>query len=617
MEAYCLNRLQITCPDGIQKTMDMLYEDLAHRNAAAPEGNCPVEQTAALVKVCLSQSCGKCVPCRVGLDQMTKLMEKILDGFASMEDLVILERTAKTVMDSSDCAIGAEAGRSVLACLDGAKDDFLTHIREHHCTAEFQPVPCRRACPAHVDIPGYIALVKEGRFEDAVRLIRKDNPFPSSCALVCEHPCEERCRRSILDDAINIRGIKRVAVDSAGHVPAPECAADTQKKVAIIGAGPSGLTAAYFLRLMGHSVTVYEQREKTGGMLRYGIPRYRLPDKYLDEDINVILSTGVELHTNTRIGETITLTELREKFDAVYISIGAHSYKNLGVDGQDAKNILSAVDLLRGIGDGNVPDFSGKNIVVVGGGNVAMDVTRTAKRLGANTVKCVYRRRKVDMTAQVEEVEGAIAEGCDIVPLMAPVRVETDENGYAVALIVQPQIPGEYANGRPKPVNANRPQERIPCDIIIGAIGQAIDSDGFMEEGVPTKWAKILSDKFCKIEGMEGVFAGGDCASGPSTAIRAIEAGKTAAGNIDTYLGFHSTLPKPPEVPKATHQARGAMGRINMVERTPSDRNDDFDIMEIGMTEEEAKHECSRCLRCDHYGYGGFRGGREERWTKW
>ncbi len=462
-----------------------------------------------------------------------------------------------------------------------------------------------------------IALVKEGRFEDAVRLIRKDNPFPSSCALVCEHPCEERCRRSILDDAINIRGIKRVAVDCAGHVPAPECASDTHKKVAIIGAGPSGLTAAYFLRLMGHSVTVYEQREKTGGMLRYGIPRYRLPDKYLDEDINVILSTGVELHTNTRIGETITLTELREKFDAVYISIGAHSYKNLGVDGQEAKGILSAVDLLRGIGDGNVPDFSGKNIVVVGGGNVAMDVTRTAKRLGANTVKCVYRRRKVDMTAQVEEVEGAIAEGCDIVPLMAPVRVETDENGYAVALIVQPQIPGEYANGRPKPVNANRPQERIPCDIIIGAIGQAIDSDGFMEEGVPTKWAKILSDKFCKIEGMEGVFAGGDCASGPSTAIRAIEAGKTAAGNIDTYLGFHSTLPKPPEVPKATHQARGAMGRINMVERTPSDRNDDFDIMEIGMTEEEARHECSRCLRCDHYGYGGFRGGREERWTKW
>lgn len=612
-----LNRLQIIRPDGIQRTMDALYEDLAHRNAAAPEGNCPVEQTAALVSVCLSQSCGKCVPCRIGLRQITRLMEKILDGNATMDDLTTLERTAKTVMDSADCAIGAEAARSVLACMDGARADFVSHIRDHRCVASFQPVPCRRACPAHVDIPGYIALVKEGRYADAVRLIRKDNPFPNACALVCEHPCETRCRRSIVDDAINIRGIKRVAVDRAGQVPAPACNPDTGKKVAIIGAGPAGLTAAYFLRLMGHAVTVYEQREQAGGMLRYGIPRYRLPNEYLDEDIRVILSTGVELHTGARIGEERKLSDLRRDYDAVYIAIGAHAYRSLGIDGQDAGGILSAVELLRSIGDGNAPDFTGKDVVVVGGGNVAMDVTRTAKRLGAHTVKCIYRRRKVDMTAQVEEVEGAIAEGCDIVPLMAPVRVETDEQGNAVALIVQPQIPGEYASGRPKPVNASRPEERIPCDLIIGAIGQAIDSDGFMEEGVPTRRGCIQSDGFCRIDAMDGVFAGGDCASGPSTAIRAIEAGKTAAGNIDAYLGFHSTLPEPPEVPRASHQARGAMGRINMVERTPSDRNDDFDIMEIGMSEEEARQECSRCLRCDHYGYGSFRGGREEHNTKW
>ena len=612
-----MSRLQIIRPDGIQKTMDLLYQDLAHRNAAAPEGNCPVEQTAALVGVCLSQSCGKCVPCRIGLDQMANLMTRILDGQAVPEDLTVLERTALTVMDSADCAIGAEAARSVLMSLKGARADFLAHINHQRCVAEFQPVPCRRACPAHVDIPGYIALVKEGRFADSVRLIRKDNPFPSACALVCEHPCEGRCRRSLVDDAINIRGIKRVAVDCAGHVPAPECAPDTGKKIAVIGGGPSGLTAAYFLRLMGHAVTVYEQRAKLGGMLRYGIPRYRLPETYLNEDIDVILSTGIEVHTNVRIGEDIRLEELRRDFDAVYISIGAHTFRNLGIDGQDAKGILSAVELLRAMGDGQAPDFTGKDIVVVGGGNVAMDVTRTAKRLGARTVKCVYRRRQVDMTAQVEEVEGAIAEGCDIVPLMAPVCVETDENGNAVALIVQPQIPGPYVSGRPKPIDANRPEERIPCDIIIGAIGQAIDSDPFATEGVPTKWAAIQSDKFCAVPGMDGVFAGGDCASGPSTAIRAIEAGKTAAGNIDEYLGFHSELPAPPEIPRASHQARGAMGRINMVERTPSDRSDDFDMMEIGMTEEEARQECSRCLRCDHYGYGSFRGGREERWTKW
>ena len=612
-----MSRLQIIRADKMQQTMDLLYQDLAHRNAAAPEGNCPVEQTAALVGICLSQSCGKCVPCRVGLDQMVKLMNKILDGQGSMQDLDVLERTAHAVMDSADCAIGADAARSVLTSLDGARQDFLAHVTTGKCLCEFKPVPCRRACPAHVDIPGYIALVKDGRYADSIRLIRKDNPFPSACALICEHPCENRCRRSIVDDAITMRGFKRVAGDAAGHVPAPACNAPTGKKVAIVGGGPSGLTAAYFLQLMGHAVTVYEQREQLGGMLRYGIPRYRLPEKYLKEDIDVILSTGVQVQTGVSIGKEITLEQLRRDFDAVYLAIGAHSFQSLGIDGQDAKGILSAVELLRAMGDGNAPDFTGKDIVVVGGGNVAMDVTRTAKRLGAHTVKCVYRRRQVDMTAQVEEVEGAIAEGCDIVPLMAPVRVEKDADGNVAALIVQPQIPGEYVRGRPAPVNANRPEERIPCDLIIGAIGQVIDSADFAAEGVPTKRAAILADQFCKIEDMDGVFAGGDCASGPLTAIRAIEAGKTAAGNIDEYLGFHSELPPPPEIPKASHQARKAMGRINMVERTPSDRSDDFDIMEIGMTEEEAHQECSRCLRCDHYGYGGFRGSREERWTRW
>ncbi len=612
-----MSRLQIIRPDGMQQTMDLLYEDLAHRNAAAPEGNCPVEQTAALLGVCISQSCGKCVPCRVGLDKMKKLFDKILDGEATVHDLDILERTAKVVMDSADCAIGAEAARSVLASLKGTRADYLAHIGTGHCLAEFQPVPCRRACPAHVDIPGYIALVKEGRFAEAVSLIRKDNPFPNVCALVCEHPCEHRCRRNLIDDAINIRGIKRVAVDSAGHVPPPASSPDTGKKIAVIGGGPSGLTAAFYLRLMGHAVTVFEQRELLGGMLRYGIPRYRLPDKYLNEDIDVILSTGIEVNTNVRIGEDIKLETLRADYDAVYIAIGAHSSHSLGIEGQDAKGVLSAVELLRAMGDGHAPDFNNKDIVVVGGGNVAMDVTRTAKRLGAKTVKCVYRRRQVDMTAQVEEVEGAIAEGCDIVTLMAPVKVETDENNNAVALIVRPQIPGAYAHGRPAPVNANRAEERIPCDLIIGAIGQVIDSGELAGEGVPTKRNKILSDDLCMIDGMDGVFAGGDCSSGPLTAIRAIEAGKTAAGNIDEYLGFHSTLPEPPEIPRPSHQARGAVGRINMIERTPSDRSDDFDMMEIGMTEEEARQECSRCLRCDHYGYGSFRGGREERWTRW
>lgn len=214
-----MSRLQIIRAGRVQRTMDQLYNELAHRNAAAPEENCAVEQTAALVGLCLSQSCGKCVPCRVGLDQMRKLMDKILDGEGAMQDLEMLERTARVTMDSSDCAIGGEAGRAVLDCLNGAREDFVSHIQKHRCAGDFKPVPCAHACPAHVDIPGYIALVKAGRYADAVRRIRRDNPFPNACALVCEHPCENRCRRGLIDDAINIRGLKRVAVDNAGHVP--------------------------------------------------------------------------------------------------------------------------------------------------------------------------------------------------------------------------------------------------------------------------------------------------------------------------------------------------------------------------------------------------------------
>ena len=238
-------------------------------------------------------------------------------------------------------------------------------------------------CPAGVDIPGYIALIKEGRNADAVRLIRKDNPFPTACALVCEHPCEARCRRNMVDDAINIRGLKRAAVDHAGEVPAPECAPSTGKRIAVIGGGPSGLSAAYYLSLMGYDVTVYEQRPKLGGMLRYGIPDYRLPQDILDKDIDHILSTGVKVFTDVSVGKDLSVTELQKQFDAVYVCIGAHADKKLGLEGEDSEGVISAVEMLRGIGEGHTPDFKDKNICVIGGGNVSMDATRTAIRLGA------------------------------------------------------------------------------------------------------------------------------------------------------------------------------------------------------------------------------------------
>ena len=592
-----------------------MYKNLEHRIEVAPKGNCPVELTDAFLRMCLAQSCGKCVPCRIGLAQLSALLGKILEGTGTEEDVQTLEESSRAIFETADCAIGREAARTVLACLKGFRDDFTSHLTTGRCLSTFVAVPCVNSCPAHVDIPGYIALTAEGKYADAVRLIREDNPFPSVCGLICEHPCEEHCRRNIMDDSVNIRGLKRVAVERAGHVPAPKCAPSTGRKVAIIGGGPTGLTAAYYLTLMGHSVTVYEKQKKFGGMLRYGIPRYRLPAEFLDEDINVILSTGITAYTGVEIGRDISFSEIQERFDSVYIAIGAHSYKKMGIPWEDAKGVISAVQFLRAMGDEEPMDMKGKTVVVVGGGNVAMDASRTALRLGAKTVRVVYRRRQEDMTALHAEIEGAIGEGVDMVTLKAPAAVVTDGQGRVKALRVKPQIPGEYKNGRPMPQDAQLPEEDIPCDVIIAAVGQAIDFGHFAEAGIGASRAGTLqAEESGAVAGTNGIYAGGDCASGPATVIKAIEAGKTAAANIDEYLGFHSVIDFDTAVPAAHARLRVASGRCNMVDRPAHERVNDFKLIEYCMTDEQARQECSRCLRCDHFGYGSFRGGRKEAW---
>ena len=610
-----MSRLSIYTPEKSQAVVDNLYENLQHRIEVAPQGNCPVELTDAFLRLCLAQSCGKCVPCRIGLTQLSALVEKILEGEGTEQDMMILEKAAHAIVDSADCAIGREAAKTVLDCLRGFKDDFMAHLETGRCMSKFSAVPCVSFCPAHVDIPGYIALVSEGRYADAVRLIREDNPFPSVCGLICEHPCESHCRRNIIDASVNIRGLKRVAVERAGHVPAPKCAPPTGRSVAVIGGGPTGLTAAYYLALMGHSVTVYERRKKFGGMLRYGIPRYRLPARFLDEDIDVILSTGITAYTGVEIGKDISFSEIQEKFDGVYIAIGAHSYKKLRIPGEDAKNVLSAVELLGAMGDDEPMDMTGKNVVVIGGGNVAMDASRTALRLGARSVKVVYRRRQEDMTALAAEIEGAISEGVELVTLKAPVSILTDENGAARALVVKPQIPGQYRGGRPAPRDADLPEEELDCDVVIVAIGQAIEFGHFAEAGIGASQAGTLqADTSGAVAGANGIYAGGDCASGPATVIKAIEAGKTAAANIDEYFGLHSEIDFDVDIPLAYSRPRDACGRCNMTDRPAAERISDFELIENCMTDEQAHQECSRCLRCDHFGYGSFRGGRKAAW---
>lgn len=477
-----------------------------------------------------------------------------------------------------------------------------------------EAIPCVSLCPAGVDIPGYIALVREGRYGDAVKLIRKDNPMPVVCALVCEHPCEKRCRRNMVDASINIRGLKRYAVEHAGDVPVPERAASTGKKVAIIGAGPSGLTAGYYLSLMGHDVEIFEQRKYLGGMLRYGIPNYRLPRETLQKEIDSILSTGIKVHKEVSVGKDISLGELREKFDAVYISIGAHTDKKIRVGDVETKGMISAVKLLRKIGDNTPVDFEGKKVVVVGGGNVAMDAARSAVRLGASKVNVVYRRRKVDMTAMEEEVEGAIAEGCEILDLYTPEKIEKDENNNIKALWIQPQIIGKVSRGRPTPSNASMEPKKIECDVLIMAVGQEVESKSFEKEGIPLVWDTIDTLEWTGVRDVPGVFAGSDCATGPETVIKAIAAGKVAAANIDEYLGFQHIIESDVEILAPRLCDRVPCGRVNLRERDALERVNDFSEIEIGMTDEEAKQEANRCLRCDHFGLGVFKGGRTLRW---
>lgn len=610
-----MSRLEIVSPTRAKIVMEGLYKDLERRIESSQPGLCPVDLARAFLELCYAQTCGKCVPCRIGLRQLKYLNQDVLDGKATMNTLKLMEETALSIMDSADCAIGYEAANMVYKGLVGYRDDYIEHIKNGRCTCTTtQPVPCVALCPAHVDIPGYIALVREGRYADAVRLIRKDNPFPTTCGFICEHPCEARCRRNMVDDAVNIRGLKRMAADFAGEVEPPKCAPSTGKKVAVLGGGPGGLSAAYYLQLMGHQATVYEMLPKLGGMLRYGIPNYRLPKDRLDDDIRAILKTGVQVKHGLKIGRDITIQQLREEYDAVLITIGASTDKKLGLENEDADGVLSAVQFLRSVGRGEILDLTGKEVVVIGGGNVSMDAVRTAKRMGAQKVSILYRRRRNDMTALPAEIEGAIAEGIELQTLKAPSAIDVDENHKLKGIYATPQMISTIKDGRASVKPTGEPDIYVPCDVLIKAIGQDIETRHFADAGIPVARGKIMTQSSGDFENMPGVFAGGDCASGPATVISAIAAAKVVAANIDEYLGYHHTISCDVEIPEANLEDRTPCGRVNLTEREACERVCDFEGVENCMTEKEAKQEASRCLRCDHFGYGIFKGGRNTIW---
>ncbi len=601
---------------NMNERIDTVLQKFRSRMTSYPPGMCPLALYRSLLQISMNQSCGKCVPCRDGLAEVYRMLSLILDGGAERETLAEMERMCRMIAETADCAVGVAGANLVLDSLKEFADEYESHIAEHRCVENTaQTIPCVTLCPAHVDVPGYIALVRAGDYAGAVRKIREKNPFPTACAMVCEHPCERKCRRRMIDDAVNIRGLKKYAVEQApaDRAGVPERNAGTGKRIAVVGAGPSGLTAAYYLALMGHQVDVYDEHEQPGGMLRYGIPEYRLPKARLDEDIRAILSVGgIELKCGTKVGRDISFGEIRNSHDAVYLGLGAQKGNRMPVDGTDGKNVIPAADFLQAVANGQAPDLAGKRVALIGGGNVAMDAARTAVRLNAASVH-VFTRKRDDYTALDSEIEAAMQEGVRFRTLLSFLNIELDREGAVQAVWLQPEIVGEYDDyGFVKTEHSSEYPFRFLCDYLILAVGQRSDTEAFAEEGIPTERGRIRADVTCEVQDVPGVFSGGDCVTGPSTAINAIAAGQVAAFNIDEYLGYHHKLPGGTGIPDAMPNPCIPTGRAELEEKDPAERRGNFDAVELSMTPEEAARESGRCLRCDHYGCGAMTGGRGE-----
>mgnify|MGYP000354378900 CR=1 FL=1 len=508
--------------------------------------------------------------------------------------------------------------------------------------------PCKAACPAHIAVQGYIKMAGQGRYLDALKLIKQDNPFPAVCGSICNRRCEDACTRGQLDRAVAIDEIKKFIAEKelsekTRYIPekrrhkTPDT--DYVEKIAIIGAGPAGMSCAYYLAEMGYAnVTVFDRNPVPGGMLTLGIPSFRLERKVINAEIDVLKKMGVKFKCGVEVGKDITIDELRKQgYKGFFVAIGAQKSAKLGITGEELKGVYGGVDFLRDVNLGNKVEI-GKKVAVIGGGNVSMDATRTAKRLGAESVTCVYRRRVDDMTALAEEIEEAMAEGCQILPLQAPARIEKDAEGKVAALWTVPQIIGPYGkDGRPKPIPADVPEFRIACDYVIVAIGQAIDARPFEAIGIKTFKGMIQAEDTSSvadvdnvfaggdavsgpatviraIASQEGIFAGGDCVSGPASAIKAIAAGKVAAANIDAYLGFEHKIKTDVVVPPAHLTNAPPCGRVNLKSHCTPDCKGNFDLVVEGMSRKEADQESERCLRCDYFGFGSFRGGRTGEW---
>jgi len=566
------------------------------------ENTCMVNIARYFLEFTQSESCGKCVPCRVGTRHMLDILDRIASGEGRMEDLDELERLGRHVKESSLCGLGQTAPNPVLTTLEHFRDEYEEHIRLKHCRAsvceELVEAPCAHACPAQVNVPQYVGLIAEGRLEAAVDVIRRRNPFVSVCGRVCDHPCELRCRRADLDEPLAIRALKRYAADRAKDLsPTLTAPATGRAEVAIVGAGPSGLSCAYFLALMGRPSVLFEAHPVPGGMLALGIPEYRLPKEALQADIDFILRHGVELRTGARIERAADL--FGEGFRAVYLAPGAQGSRPLGIEGEDLEGVVEALDFLRARGLGEEPSC-GKSVAVIGGGNAAVDAARSARRLGAEEVTILYRRTREEMPAYAEEIEAALEEGIELVELAAPTRVLG--NGRVTGIeMIRMRLGDADADGRRRPLPMEGTEFTVECDTVLPAIGQVASAES--AEGLDLgRRGTVAVDPETLATSRDGLFAGGDVTTGGSTVIEAIGHGQRAAVAIDRRLGGPGLLP--PDVSLTMYRAsdaelEAAPPRPEEEMVSPAERVVDFREVARGLSPAKACAEAARCLRCD------------------